>query len=640
MSNNDINNNKERGSIIKIIVSILTIFLPIWAFIFNSNLDAYAGYFIYNNQYYAIFLCIALLLVFFMIPAKKNIKPLQWYDFILATLTVITCLYFFFNYEQKVLIQGGVLITKLDIYMSIITIIIVLEAVRRTIGYAMVLIFLFFLVHVNYAYVFPSLLYGPKVPFEKSIAYMLFSGDGIFGKILGVGATYIIAFCTLAGFLIALGEGKNFSNLALALAGHVRGGAAKVAVIASALFGTISGNPTANIGLTGTFTIPLMKRLGFSPAFAAAVETTASIGGAITPPIMGVMVFLAVEMTGIPYAEWIKAAVFPALLYYFTIYCQIGLYTKKNNVGFLPASELPNKRKAIIDSIPLIVIMIIFLYLIAVVRLNPLVAVYIGIGLLIFVSIFRKDDRFNLKKLVHALEESTKSCIGIIPLLAGAGVVFASISLTGVGLRLVYRLLEISGGSLLVLSLLTALTCYLLGMGVSAILSYILLTTLVAPALLEFGVPIIVTHFFIMWMMLSSFVTPPYAIGCAFASSLAEAKFYPTCLESMKLSVLVFLFPITFVFDPALLLQNTTTSFFIFRLVVSIIAIYFLCVGFQGFFLRRSISRWERIVWTLAGLFLFVPQTTYFYGGCVIGGIAVAIYFINPVKRFIQKTTV
>jgi TRAP transporter 4TM/12TM fusion protein len=439
--------------------------------------------------------------------------------------------------------------------------------------------------------------------------YIYLSNQGIYGMILNITSTMIIAFITFGGFLLVSGVGEVFLNTALALLGHVRGGGGKVAVVGSALLGTLTGSPMAEIGVVGTITIPLMKRIGYSPVFAGAVEATAACGGVIMPPVMGAVAFVMADFTGIGYGRICLAAIVPAILYYLSLFFQLDLRAASTGLKGLPKVELPTLKKALGNyNWVLFVPLAFMIFLMMILLWDPMAAVYCATGLLILICLIRRRDRLNITKILKALESSSVGMIEITPITAVAGVIVGSITLTGLGLNLSSFLVTLAGGNLLFLSLLTGAAIYIMGMGVSAIATYILMAVLVVPAMTQLGVSPLVAHFFVFYVGVSMFITPPFAPAAYMAATLAGADPFKVGYAAMRLAIVAYLVPFISIFQPALLGVGSFWDVAI-AIVTSVVAVYALSVGFEGYCLTR-VRLPERAAWLIAGFLLFVPSMT------------------------------
>ena len=610
------------------VARLVAIALPLYSFLYIMNLFAPLGLFIYSGSHNAIFLATVLTLVFLLVPATKSAprKKVPWYDFVFIGISLLGVVYIAFTYES-LLLAGGVRITPIQQVLALFTIVAVMEAVRRTVGWVMIVIVLFFLLHAKFTYLFPGILHGPQFSTARVLNYLYLSNQGVFGMVLGIATSIIVSFMIFGAFLDSSGAGNTFIKLALALLGHVRGGAAKVAVVGSALFGTVTGSPIAEIGVVGSFTIPLMKRIGYSPVFAGAAEAAAACGGVIDPPVMGAVAFVMADFTGIGYGKIAVAAILPAILYYLSIFFQLDLRAAATGLVGLPKSELPRVREALKESwllgIPLAVLVIWMMVL----DEEPTTSVFIALGALIFLTLFSARNRFTLSKVIKSLEKAGTSMIDITPVCALAGLIVGSITLTGLGINLSSLLVTLSGGSLLVLSILTAVAIYIMGMGVAAIASYILMAVLVAPAMVQMGVPVLVAHFFIFYVGVSMFITPPYAPAAYVAAAMAGANPMRVGYQAMRLAIVAYLVPFVSIFQPALLWQGTPLEIAT-AAVTATIAVYALSVGFEGYCLAPL--KWpERMVWLAGGFLLFIPSLALAIPGLLLFCIGFSVQWLR-----------
>lgn len=614
---------KLRGPV-GLVVKILSVILPIFTFLYIMQILVPLGIFIYAGSYNAIVLALALILLFFLVPASKKAPRdhIPWYDVVLAGLGAVGSFYIAVVYED-VLLKGGIGVTPAQIALGFITIITLMEATRRTMGWAMVVVALFFLIHAKFTYLFPGLLHGPEYSFSRVMNYLYLSDQGIFGSTLDIAARLIVAFMTFGGFLTASGGGEQFIKLSLALLGHVRGAGAKVALVASSLMGMLTGSALSEVGIIGVFTIPLMKKGGYSREFAAAVESVAATGGSLVPPVLGAVAFIMADYTGLGYGKIALAAVIPALLYYLALYFQIDLRAAKLKLAGLPRAELPSLGEALRGSLILFLPIALLVYLLMVVQYEATTAVYYAIALLLVLSAFNKANRLNLSKIIFALERASQSLLDIIPLCAMAGIIVGSVALTGLGVNLAGMLVSLSGGSLLILAILTGAASYLLGMGVNQVITYLILSVLVAPAMVQAGLSVLVAHFFIFYMGISMQITPPYAPVPFLAASIAEGKPFPTAFQAMRLGIVAFLVPFITVFNPALLLGGPVEEVAI-AVVTAIVAVYALAVGLEGYCLV-ALSWLERILWLAGGLLLFIPSVNLILPGGVLLAVGVLL---------------
>jgi TRAP transporter 4TM/12TM fusion protein len=609
---------------------ILAIAVPAYSFLFIMNLFAPMGVFIYSGTHNALFLAGILILTFLLVPAtnKAPRNRVPWYDWLLIVASGVSMVYIAVVFED-LLLSGGVGITPFEIFLGLVAILSLFEAVRRTTGWAMIIVCMFFLLHAKFAYLFPGFLNGPNFPWSRVLNYLYLSNQGIFGMVVALAATIIISFMVFGAFLDVSGAGNTFMKLALATLGHVRGGAGKVAILGSALFGTVTGSPMAEIGVIGNFTIPLMKRIGYSPTFAAATEAAAACGGVIDPPVMGVVAFVMADFTGIGYGTIAVAAIIPAVLYYLSLFFQLDLRAAKTGLAGLPRHELPRLWDCLKESwllFPPLAVLIIWMM---VLDRDPTESVYFALAALIILSLLNPKNRLTVKKALAALEDASKSMIDITPICGMAGIIVGSITLTGLGINLSSLLVRMSGGSLFALALLTFLAIRIMGMGVSTIATYVLMAVMVAPALVQIGVSPLVAHFFIFYVGVSMFIEPPFCPAAYIAAAIAGASPMRVGFQAMRLSIVAYLVPFITIYQPAMLWQGTAVEV-VMAAASGIVAIYALSVGFEGYLFAPA-KWWERLMWLAGGFLLFIPKIAFIAPGMVMVALGVMLQW--PKRR-------
>ena len=467
---------------------------------------------------------------------------------------------------------------------------------------------------------------------------MFLSDRGVFGKIIEIAFNIIVVFLTFSAFLSASGAAEVFNKFAMALVGKYRGGAAKISILASCLLGTLTGSPTANVAITGSFTIPLMMRAGYGRVFAGAVEAAASTGGTVMPPIMGSVAFVMADFLQVSYGSIAMAAVIPALLYYLALYIQVDLRAASKGLKGVPKSDLPEIGE-VFKGVQLWVLVIplgLLVYLLMFLKYEPAQAAYFSSGLLLLMAVLaRKNTKISLARVIEALEDAGKGLTAIVPTMAISGVIVGAVSLTGIGLKLANILLVISGGSLVLLAIFTGLVIYILGMGVSAVASYIILATLVAPAMVQMGVPQIAAHFFIFYMGTSIFITPPLAPAAFVAANLSGANFFPVGFQAMRLAIVTYLVTFIIVFNPVLLMQGTVSEVLV-AAFTALVAVYALSVGIEGWF-RGPINWLERLLWLAGGLLLFIPSVLLIAPGGGLLLLAILLRYLRTKGSFKER---
>jgi len=569
----------------------------------------------------SVHLTFALVLVYLLYPAKKDMprNKLHWSDVCLAAIGAFVGLYISFNYEALIYRAGEQ--TTLDIIVAWTAILLVLEAARRVVGLPIVIIASVFLLYAKIGPYMPGFLNHRGYSFTRIASHMYYTTEGILGIPIGVSATFIFLFILFGAFLEKTGIGKFFIDLANAIAGKAVGGPAKVSVLSSALTGTISGSSVANTVGTGSFTIPLMKSLGYRPEFAGAVEAAASTGGQIMPPIMGAAAFLMVEFIGVPYITIAKAAVIPAILYFTGIWISVDLEARKTGLRGLRAEELPKLKKVMVERGYLLLPIVGIVYFLMN-GATPIKAALYGIIISVLAGAVRKETRLNLKMLLEALESGAKSALGVAIACASAGMIVGTVTLTGLGLKLGNGLVALAGGNLILTLLFTMITSLILGMGAPTTANYIITSTIAAPAIMKLGVPALAAHMFTFYFGIIADVTPPVALAAFAGSAIAGSDPLKTGVNASKLAIAAFIIPYIFVLNPALLLIDTTPLEIAQIFVTSLIGMFAVAVAVQGYFLTK-VNPLFRIVLFIGGLLCIDPGVL----TDIIGILVIAVIF-------------
>ncbi len=569
-------------------------------------------------------LAFALGLVFILYPITPNQRKnpnmyLLALDMVLAFLGAFCSMYLFVNFKEIAMRAGEA--TMLDLTMGGIVILLVLEATRRVVGMPIVIIASAFLAYGYFGRYMPGFLQHRGFSVERIISHMYLTTEGIIGIPLGVSSTFIFLFMLFGAFLERTGIGEFFIELANAIAGKQPGGPAKVAVITSALEGTVSGSSVANTVGSGSFTIPMMKKLGYKPEFAAAVEAAASTGGQIMPPIMGAAAFLMAEFIGLPYGTIALAAVIPALLYFTGIYIEVHLEARKLGLRGLPADQIPKfgtimKKKGHLF-LPLIGI-IYFLTEGA----TPTKAALAGILLSIVAAAFKKETRLSIGDILGGLEAGARSALGVAVATASAGMIVGTVTLTGLGLKMANGLIDLAGGNLLMTMFFTMIASLILGMGAPTTANYVITSTIAAPALVKLGVPLLAAHMFVFYFGIVADITPPVALAAFAGAGIAKSDPMKTGFQATKLAIAAFLIPYMFVLAPELLLINVTFLGATRVIIGALIGMAGIGAAVEGF-LYTNLKWWERIAMFIGGLCLIEPGLlTDVIGLALVGGVA------------------
>lgn len=553
----------------------------------------------------SIHLAFALCLIYLLYPMKKSwprdrIHPV---DVVLAILGAAAPLYIPIFYQELVRRAGTV--TTLDYIVGLIGVFLVLEAVRRVVGIPMVIIASCFIVYALVGRSIPGPFAHRGVDLPTLVQHQFYTTEGLFGIPIGVSSTFIFLFILFGAFLEKTGLGQLFIDLANAVAGWAAGGPAKVAVISSALEGTVSGSSVANTAGSGSFTIPMMKRLGYRPEFAGAVEAVASTGGQLMPPIMGAAAFLMVDFLGVEYLRIIQAAVIPALLYYFGVWTQVHFEAKKLGLRGMKREELPKFSVIMKERGHLLIPLLAIIYLL-VEGYTPMKAALYAIILAIASSMIRKNTRISFYDIVKGLEDGARSALGVVAATACAGIIVGVVTQTGLGLKLGSVLVDLANNNLFLTLIFTMITSLILGMGVPTTANYVITSTIAAPALVLLNVPTLAAHMFAFYFGIIADITPPVALAAFVGAGIAKANPFKTGIEATKLAIAAFLVPYVFVYNPSMLLIDVTAGDIILIVITSIIGIIGVGSAVSGYFITHQ-SFLERIIFFVGGLLMVIP---------------------------------
>lgn len=549
----------------------------------------------------------ASVLVFLLYPATKRSLRGRFtiIDVVLVLLTIAVTIYIFSEYETIIYRMGTAPILT-DVIFGGIALILLFEMTRRVTGIILPIIAFVFLGYAFLGPYLPGILWHNGYSLERTISF-LFSTDGIYTTPLGVSSTYIFLFIIFGAFMNASGVGQYFIDLAYSIAGRMRGGPAKVSVVASTLFGSISGSSVTNVASTGVLTIPLMKKVGYSSRFAASVESVASTGGQITPPILGSAIFLMLEILSVPYTELIAAALIPCFLYYLTVFFIVDREALKLGLKGLPKEELPNIKKLVRKFYLLLPIMILLAFIV-VLRSSPILAALVAILSCIVVSWLTTDFKLGIKRILNTLYTGTKGAFNVIAACAIAGVIVGIISLTGLGIRIASIVIEISNGIPFIALILTMVVCIILGMGMPTVAAYAITASVIAPPLIQMGLPALPVHFFIFYFSCLSAITPPVALASYTAAGIAKTDPLKVSWSTLKMGLTAFIIPFMFVYGPSLLFQGDGLEIFI-SVVTASFGVIALGGALQKYFFTETLW-WEQILLFISA-FLLVETSTF-----------------------------
>ena len=583
-----------------------------------SEVPAFLGYFLQNQKHLAVSVTCALLLIFTLrragtshdAPDKSASvgRPrVPWYDYILMLSTVIGAGYVLFFFEDVLdYSMFGELDTK-GIVVATCLAIPLLEGIRRTTGWALPIIILTFVIGTIYQRFLPGLLYGKGYPIER-LLYSAYVGEsGIFGLPLNVAANIVIMFLIFGALMQAAGAGQWFIEMALSLTGWSRGGPAKAAVLSSALFGSISGSPSSNAATTGVFTIPMMKKIGYRPAFAGAVEAVASTGGQILPPVMGSIAFVMAEWIEVSYADVVIAAVVPGILYFLIVFVSVHLQARRDGISALPKAELPRFWLAMKNGWHYLIPIAVLIWLLIVEKKPPgMSAMYSA--MVIVLSSFLSRDRANWLtpfRIINAFEQGVKRWMVVAAITGSVGIMIGALELSGVGIKLSGFIVDLAGGNLYLALFFIGAACLITGMGLDAIPAYITLATLMAPALIDLGVPMIAAHLFVVYWGLASFYTPPMCIVIYVTISISGSKVWETGWEAVKIGIAAFLIPFAFAINEGLMLRGGAYKI-ILATGTAVIGAILVASGVRGYFFRK-LNIVECVPVLVAGVLFIMP---------------------------------
>lgn len=506
--------------------------------------------------FYAWHLLIGLVLIFLYKPlgGTKDLKPgvrtlCRVADWILIGLTLIVSCYVIFNFETYTTTMQNNMMTKELYVFGIIITLLVLEAGRRMLGNVLPIIAIVAIIYALVGNKIPG-LFGHRGYSMQRVVLAIFSDRGVYGTPIGTSATNVYLFLLFASFLSVSGADIIFQNIAIAAAGKKRGGPAKMAVIASAFFGTISGSCVANVVSTGAFTIPLMKRNGYPKKFAGAVEAVASTGGQIMPPIMGAAAFVLSDVAGVPYAQVCIAALLPAIMYYLCLIKMVDLEAVKHNLAGLSEDEVPSLKESLSRGMKLFIPVAVLLFMMLAMKTTPMKAAIWATAAILVTGFLDSKDRMNLNSLIRGAVAGGKALCSVVAACSTAGIVVAVFSLTGLGLKFSNFIVQLGSNSLIPSLVLAMLVCAILGMGLPTTAAYIVCATAIAPALTGLGLPILAAHLFLLYFASISAITPPVAVASYAAAGIAEENPMKVGLQAVKLGITGFILPFAFALNP------------------------------------------------------------------------------------------
>jgi TRAP transporter 4TM/12TM fusion protein len=567
----------------------------------------------------------ALILIYLLYGWKMRRKTsISWDGYCLAGLSLGLGLYVLFTWFTKVG-HMGMAPPVYELVFGFIFLILCAEAARRTLGWVFPIIAAVAMLYARFGEWLPGILAHKNYPFERLVDSMFITSEGVFGMLAGISATYIFLFILFGAMLREAGGGNFFINLSFSLFGQVRGGPAKIAVVASSLFGMLSGSGTANVAGTGQITIPLMKKNGYSPTFSGAVETVSSAGGLLMPPIMGSAVFIIMEILGVSYMTIMKAAGLSAILYYTGLFLMIDIEAQKMGMKGLPKNELPSFKQTMKEGWYFLIPIAVLIFLLAYSKVSVTRAAFwatIAVPLCTLLAGGKK--RMTFAQLLRGLQNGALTALPVVAILTLGGVVLGMITLTGLGLMMSTMLIDLSGGNLLILLFLTMIASIILGMGVPPVAAYIVLAILVVPALIKLGVYPLAAHLFVFYFATIAGITPPMAPDAFVAAGISGAPMMRTSFTACRLALVIFIIPYVFVYNNALLLVGSISQI-LMVCVTAFLGVLALSFAAQNY-LHGKMSWWMRGLMFLGSALLIYPGWPSDIAGTVI---VAALYLIR-----------
>jgi TRAP transporter 4TM/12TM fusion protein len=587
------------------------------------------GYVLVDNSYFYLLIGIFLPISFLVFPARrKDENHVPFYDWILFAITLVASLYLSYHGSDMVEQGWDIIAPPTPTAMAALICFLSIEAVRRAGGTALAIIVTFFFTFPLWTDSAPGFLWGVgQTPLELVRSHAM-GFESIIGVPMRVAGNLLIGFLIFGSALVVTGGGEFFMSFATALMGRSRGGPAKVAILSSGFFGSLSGSVISNVVTTGKLTIPTMKRVGYPSTYAGAVESCASTGGALMPPVMGAVAFLMAEFLNVPYATVMIAALVPAMIFYIALLLQVDGYAAVNGLKGMEEKDIPNLWETFKGGWYYIASLVALVYMLVALRWDLYAPYYASAILIVCSFLFRKGERrFNLKTLAELIIDSTKIISNIIAILAGVGMIVGALAFTGVGGAFSRELLQIAGDNLYLLLAMGAVTSFLLGMGMTVSACYIFLAIILGPALIQAGLDPIASHLFILYWGMLSYITPPVALAAVAAAIIAKADTMAIGVRAMRLGLINFILPFIFVLNPALILNGEFTEI-ILMVSSAMIAVWLMASAFEGYLYYVGTVTWLiRAPLLIGAAFMLYPGTISFFIGVVIVVASYAVAF-------------
>ena len=595
------------------------------------------------------------LLAFLLFPATKKMprNTLPWYDVVLGLAGAACWMYIVINFQTLVRRSGNN--TTLDVIIGIIGILILFESCRRIVGVPIMTIAAIFVIYAFFGKYLPGFLHHRGYSLQRVVCHLFYNTEGIMGTPIGACSTFIFLFILFGALLEKTGIGQFFIDVCNAIAGGASGGPAKVAVLSSALLGTVSGSSVSNTVGSGSFTIPMMKKLGYKGEFAGAVEATASTGGQLMPPIMGAAAFLMAESLGMPYITIVKAAIIPALLYFTGIFITVHLEAKKLGLKGMPREQLPRFLPLFLSKGYMILPLIVIIWFLCsgktavfAALMGILACLVIGVAVSIVDLAKGRKPTFGSRDLIDVMCAAARNIISVAIACGMAGIIIGVVTLTGLGLKLGAGLVSLAGGKLFLTLIFTMLASIILGMGAPTTANYLITSTITAGAIIQLGVQPLAAHMFAFYFGIIADVTPPVALAAIAGAAIAKARPMKTAFNATKLAIGAFIIPYMFVYNSQMLMIDASIGRILFIIATALIGMFGISVALEGYGLNytgilhgtnkapaliTTMDVIERVLFAVAGLLCVIPETRSDIVGLSMMAILVAYQLIA--KRFL-----
>lgn len=595
----------------------------------------FSGKVLLNVEYYWLFIGIFSAAVFLAIPAGKMTASPPWYDIVLSVIIFAICIYFFLNAEDMIIMGWS------HIPLGIVTWLIMMEAGRRTGGTSYLMVILILGIYPLVAHLFPGIFEGINYDFYQTIEAHVFRNEGMMGITTKIIAEIILGFLVFAGVLLATGAGDFFIDLANAIFGRYRGGPAKVSVVASAFFGSLSGSVFSNIAGTGSITIRTMKKSGYPPEYAGAIEACASTGGVLMPPVMGAIAFVMAVTIGVDYSVIMIAAIIPSFLYYLGLLLQVDAYAARVGLTGLPENEIPQIKKVLARGWPFLSVLIFLVWGLLVMRWEQMAPWYASI-LMFGLSFLNRKTWMTPIRILSTIRQIGMLICQTAAIILPIAFVVSGLTITGVSGSVTSGLVNLGGGNIYLVLLLGIGACYILGMAGLSIVAYIFLSVTLAPAIITIGnLDMVAVHLFIVYYAMLAGITPPVAAAAFLGATIAGGKPMKTAWTAMRLGIVIYFIPLFFIFQPALVLQGSLIPL-LYVLPSCILGILLISGGCEGYLLFIGhVPNWARIPILISGFLLSVPSLKVTIIGLILSlGLMAPVWMFNRNREISRSVRV